>query len=107
MCYQEIAEKNKGEGVLQSEECPKLHLTTGLRKGQKANKTALYWIPMTLAFLFRKPITIRKMLLRSILRIGLSAGRGGNNEISILVKTFYFSFNCLDNVLLCWNPQIL
>lgn len=35
-------------------ECPKLHLTTGLRKGREANKNAILLNLSTLAFLFRK-----------------------------------------------------
>ena len=56
------------------EECPKLHLTTGLRKGGKANKNALLLNCSTLAFLFRKPTTLAKMPLRSSRRIGTHFG---------------------------------
>jgi hypothetical protein len=41
---------------------PKLHLTTGLHKGHVANKNALSLGESTLAFLFRKPTTLAKML---------------------------------------------
>ena len=45
------------KGTVLFEECPKLHLTTGLRKGQKTNKNALLLNLSTLAFSFRKPKT--------------------------------------------------
>jgi hypothetical protein len=43
-------------------ECPKLHLTTGLRNGPSANKQALLLETLTVACLFRKPTTLNEIM---------------------------------------------